>query len=258
MRSRPKLTEIRTGRDRGVSSRNDRARPPETTAALDRAAGGHGQASATGADTDAIEAVEVNGIAVFAEVTQTADSDDLDEARDAGDDTASGEHAMGERAAGSRAAREKPAVSAYGRALGLLGRREHSRRELKDKLAARGLEDAEIDAALVTLDDKGFQSDRRFADMLARSRIAQGHGPIRILAELRLRGIDAGTAQDALDEQDADWSALAGALCQRRFRGRAVDHAEKVRRANFLARRGFPAAIARAAANADNGDNDGE
>ena len=152
----------------------------------------------------------------------------------------------------------KASTTAYGRALGLLGRREHSRRELRDKLIARGIAGDEADVALSRLDDKGFQSDQRFAEMLARSRIAQGHGPIRILAELRLKGIDVHTAQAALDEQQADWPMLATDLCRRRFRGVAADHAERSKRANFLARRGFPAAIARSAVNAGCGDNDGE
>ncbi len=152
----------------------------------------------------------------------------------------------------------KASATAYGRALGLLGRREHSRRELRDKLIARGITDDEADAALTRLDDKGFQSDQRFAEMLARSRIAQGHGPIRILAELRLKGIDAHTAQIAIDQQHPDWQVLAADLCRRRFRGVAANHAERSKRANFLVRRGFPAAIARSAIDAGSGDNDGE
>ncbi len=167
-------------------------------------------------------------------------------------------HGCGDDIGASSSAAGKASASAYGRALGLLGRREHSRRELKDKLVARGIADDEADAALTKLGDKGFQSDQRFAEMLARSRIAQGHGPIRILAELRLKGIDADTAQSAIDGQGADWQALATDLCRRRFRGPAADHAARGKRAGFLARRGFPAAIARSAAKADAGDNDGE
>lgn len=165
---------------------------------------------------------------------------------------------MGEDIDASPSSGRKTAITAYGRALGLLGRREHSRRELRDKLIARGIADDEAEAALVQLDDKGFQSDQRFAEMLVRSRIAQGHGPIRILAELRLKGIDTGTAQSAIDDQSADWQALAIDLCRRRFRGSAADYTERSKRANFLARRGFPSAIARSAADAGTGDNDGE
>lgn len=139
-------------------------------------------------------------------------------------------------------------AGAYARALALLSRRERSCAELKSRLAARGMDAEEIDAALERLKQHGFQSDERFAELLARSRIAQGHGPIRILAELRQHGIDEAEARAAIETEGPDWSSLATQLCRRRFRGSAEDHAERVRRANFLARRGFPAAIARAVA----------
>lgn len=145
---------------------------------------------------------------------------------------------------------------AYARALSLLGRREHSRRELKQKLAARGAEVDEIDQALERLDERGFQSDFRFAEMLVRSRIAQGYGPIRVLTELRQHGLSEDLARRAIDAEAPDWLILASALCRRRFASRSADYAERVKRANFLARRGFPADIARAAAGMSTGGDD--
>lgn len=149
--------------------------------------------------------------------------------------------------AGLASATDEPdrSAAAYGRGLALLARREHSRRELRDKLLVRGLDEAAVDAAVDRLAERGFQSDSRFAQWLARSRIAQGHGPVRILAELRQYGVDPAEARLALDEQTPDWHALALDLCRRRFRAPAQDHGERVKRANFLARRGFPADIAR-------------
>lgn len=146
--------------------------------------------------------------------------------------------------------KQSPTPSAYTRALALLSRREHSQRELESKLAARGHDEAEIEAALARLSESGFQSEARFAELLARSRIAQGHGPIRILAELRQHGIADDQAQAALDTEAPDWPALAAELCRRRFRGPAGSHGERIRRANFLARRGFPGSIARNAVDA--------
>lgn len=140
----------------------------------------------------------------------------------------------------------KPLVrDAQTRALGLLARREHSRRELRRKLAIGGHDETEVDAALDRLSGSGLQSDERFAEVLVRSRIAQGHGPLRILAELRLHGLDDTQADLALDAAEPDWPALALDLCRRRFRGPAADQAERARRARFLAGRGFPPAITR-------------
>ena len=47
---------------------------------------------------------------------------------------------------GGRSRKERPEPSAYQRALGLLVRRDHSRRELSRKLRSRGVEPEEADA----------------------------------------------------------------------------------------------------------------
>jgi regulatory protein len=67
--------------------------------------------------------------------------------------------------------------SAYEKALGLLARREHSARELKNKLARRGFDADENAVALERLQSKDFQSNARFGEMLVRSRIESGYGP---------------------------------------------------------------------------------
>jgi len=53
-------------------------------------------------------------------------------------------------------------LPAYQQAMGLLVRREHSRRELKQKLRQRGKEADEIDTALESLSRQDFQNDARF------------------------------------------------------------------------------------------------
>jgi regulatory protein len=131
-------------------------------------------------------------------------------------------------------------LDAYRQALGLLVRREHSQRELKRKLGARGLEADEADAALEKLSGQGFQDDARFAEMLVRSRIGGGYGPLHIRAELGTHGIAADTVAAVLADAGPDWPALAAAALRRRFGANAPsDRAETVRRANFLQRRGF-------------------
>ena len=70
------------------------------------------------------------------------------------------------------------------RALGLLVRREHSRRELTRKLTARGVERDDAVAAVDKLEAAGWQDDSRFAESLVRSRATNGYGPVRIRAEL--------------------------------------------------------------------------
>jgi regulatory protein len=74
--------------------------------------------------------------------------------------------------------------------LGLLARREHSKRELVIKLRARNCPDKIITTVVEQLTEEGMQSETRFAESFVRSRIDRGVGPLRIRAELMERGVD--------------------------------------------------------------------
>jgi len=142
----------------------------------------------------------------------------------------------------ARRREEKNSVSAYDKALTLLARREHSARELKSKLARKGLDATESASALADLQAKDFQNDARFGEMLVRSRIAQGYGPRWIIAELKTHGIAEAKARALIDAADPDWPALIRELVRRRYGAKPENLAERVKRANFLLRRGFDAA----------------
>ena len=142
----------------------------------------------------------------------------------------------------ARRREEKNSVSAYDKALTLLARREHSARELKSKLARKGLDAAESASALADLQAKDFQNDARFGEMLVRSRIAQGYGPRWIIAELKTHGIAEAKARALIDAGNPDWPTLIRELVRRRYGAKPENLAERVKRANFLLRRGFDAA----------------
>ena len=148
---------------------------------------------------------------------------------------------------------DKPAPGdAYDRGLGLLGRREHSARELKAKLARKGHAKDEVASALGRLRDRSYQSDERFGISIARTRVAQGYGPARIRAELKSHGLADAAVSAAIAATDADWSTLAAAQLKRRFGAKpAPDHEERGRRAQFLLRRGFDPATVRAVTRAE-------
>ncbi|HEX5123504.1 MAG TPA: regulatory protein RecX [Rhodanobacteraceae bacterium] len=148
---------------------------------------------------------------------------------------------------------DKPASGeAYDKGLGLLGRREHSARELKTKLARKGHAKDEITSAIGRLRDKSYQSDERFGVSIARTRVAQGYGPARIRAELRSHGLADAAIVIAIAATDADWPALAAAQLKRRFGTKpAADREERGRRAQFLLRRGFDPATVRAVTRAE-------
>jgi regulatory protein len=146
--------------------------------------------------------------------------------------------------------RERAPATAMQRALGLLTRREHSRKELTRKLVSRGVDAAEVEAAVEKLAGAGWQDERRFAENLVRARASTGYGPLHIRAELSTHDLPADLRQEALDGFDGDWSEIAADLVRRRF-GRLVDARLRERKAvDFLIRRGFPTDVARAAGRA--------
>lgn len=130
------------------------------------------------------------------------------------------------------------------RALGLLVRREHSRKELVRKLTDRGVPEADAGLAVQRMTAEGWQDDRRFALSLARMRMNHGYGPIRIRAELGTHGLDEDTIATALEGLDAagegDWPAIARDLVRRRYGPALADDLPLRRKAaDFLIRRGF-------------------
>ncbi len=86
------------------------------------------------------------------------------------------------------------------KAVAFLASREHSRRELEQKLAQRGFSPEEIAPALGSLEKRGLQSDRRFAEQWVRSRAERmAEGPVKLAAGLQARGIEQSLAQEVTD-----------------------------------------------------------
>ena len=126
------------------------------------------------------------------------------------------------------------------RALGLLTRREHSRKELLRKREVRGVEAEAAQAAVGRLADAGWQDDARFAQSLVRSRSQAGYGPAWLRAELGTHGLQEAVILAALDEAEVDWTQVATALVRRRFGACGPLGLEPRRKAtDLLLRRGF-------------------
>lgn len=134
------------------------------------------------------------------------------------------------------------------RALALLVRREHSRKELARKLAERGIEAEAALSAVDRLTGDGWQSDARFAEMLVRTRVAHGQGPVRIRAELGTHGLDQEKIETALQGFEGSWTDAAREVARRRFGMalRSADVAQRRKVADFLYRRGFDGEAVRA------------
>ena len=125
-------------------------------------------------------------------------------------------------------------------AMNLLARREHSVRELRNKLKRRFSDEAVIDEQISRLTLERLQSDARFAESYARQRADKGYGPVRLREELRERGVTEAEVDVALEELKVDWRVLATRVMQKKFGlDAAVDIKEKARRARFMQYRGF-------------------
>lgn len=136
-------------------------------------------------------------------------------------------------------------------ALRALARREHSAAELKAKLARRG-HDADTAATVVgDLGERGWQSDSRYAEMLLRSRLRQGCGPLRIEHELEAAGVPRTEIRATLDAADVDWTVACVELHARRFGAPPGSAADWQKQYRFLAGRGFSPEQIRAALKGD-------
>ena len=132
-------------------------------------------------------------------------------------------------------------------AVSLLARREHSSRELRDKLRARSFSAEAVDAALATLREQDLQSDRRFAEACTRSLMERGYGSLRVAGELRERGVADDIAQGfESSAREGDLKRACEALRQK-TRARTLERTQMLR---FLNQRGYPGDVARRAVDA--------
>ncbi len=104
------------------------------------------------------------------------------------------------------------------KAIDLLARREHSRLELRQKLAQRGFPMEHLEPVLNHLTEDGLLNESRYAEMYACSRADKGYGPLRIASELRERGISQEQVDLALAALENDWLPKLRELHRKRFK----------------------------------------
>ena len=154
-----------------------------------------------------------------------------------------------------------------------LGRREHSQKELRDKLLAKACDADAIEALLLEFASEGYQSDERMTSAMIKEGIGKGYGHQRIWHDCKKRGlttlksardIDAwieqhadffsdllindiepspNPAQTDLSPQvvfEADWLLQAVQARVKKYgNDRPIDQKEKARQLRFLQYRGF-------------------
>ncbi len=126
------------------------------------------------------------------------------------------------------------------KALQLVARRPHFRRELEQKLSQRGFPAAEVESALAELERQGWLDDRAHANDLATGSMARkGFGPRRIRFELQRRGVDQELVEEVVGgifEDPETELAHARQLARRMASGSSAD---VDRLARHLDRKGY-------------------
>ncbi|MFA6051249.1 MAG: regulatory protein RecX [Methylobacter sp.] len=124
--------------------------------------------------------------------------------------------------------------------LRLLARREHSQKELLNKLALRGFDRDDALAVIAELTQQGWQNDLRYAESYARHRIQKGYGPVRVAYELRQNGIAAFDLEDCAREEAGGWMELLEQVYTRKYvHDPVLARSEWAKRSRFLMHRGF-------------------
>lgn len=125
-------------------------------------------------------------------------------------------------------------------AMNFLALREHSAKELKDKLARKYEQVELVEEAVKGLTEHNLQSDERFAQAFISMRQRQGKGPVIIKMELREKGVAAELIAQFVDDADSIWVELARDARCKKFRGaEPADHRERAKQMRFLHLRGF-------------------
>lgn len=131
------------------------------------------------------------------------------------------------------------AASLKKRALELLARREHTRRELARKLAVHAEDPASIEGVLDELEARGWLSESRVMEQLIHARRSR-FGARKIERDLRDRGVSEEAVAAAMPTVREGELEAARAVWRRKFGGRQPrTPAERARQARFLQGRGF-------------------
>lgn len=128
----------------------------------------------------------------------------------------------------------------FARGVRLLAMREHSIKEMTDKLSAKCENSSAIQAVIDDLLDKKYLSEQRFTESYIRSRENRGFGPIKIKAELKNKGVSSDLIQDHLQEGAARWFDSAQSQYQKKYADKPCsDYKSWTKRARFMQSRGF-------------------
>lgn len=138
-----------------------------------------------------------------------------------------------------------PSDKAYQYALRLLTGRDYTVAKIRHKLAAREVDEQDLEAVIFRLQREGWLDDTRYAERFAESALSSGrYYGVRLRLEMRRRGFSAEVVQETLAPLLAESNEISEvrSAAERRYPGFSYSEAgdrEKRRVVAFLQRRGF-------------------
>ena len=127
----------------------------------------------------------------------------------------------------------------YNKALDLLSRREHSSKEIREKLILRFDDIVIINSVITKLEENNLINDTRYAEAYVSSRKRKGFGPKKITFELLSKGVSESVANRIIDEEGG-WKRAAKLAFTKKFKnGLSSDVKNSLKQKSFLKNRGF-------------------
>jgi len=136
----------------------------------------------------------------------------------------------------------KPSLK--GRALRLLSQREHSRKELEQKLKPHEETPGELAEALDFLAAKDFINEKRVVESVVNRRSTK-LGAARVRQELMAKGLPADDIAEAVEAMRGTELERALVFWRKKFGAPPSDASERGKQVRFLVSRGFAAEVVR-------------
>ena len=127
----------------------------------------------------------------------------------------------------------------YNKALDIISRREHSEKEIREKLYKKFNDHKVSELVITSLIEKGLVNDHRFAEMYIIARKRKGFGPKKIAYELLAKGVSDDILSQALNEEGGWRIAALNAFNKKYKNGIADNFKEMNKQKIFLQNRGF-------------------
>lgn len=122
----------------------------------------------------------------------------------------------------------------------MLARREHSRREIYNKILKKGCAETIAAEVVRQLEAERLLSDDRFMESLVQARRKRGYGPLHIQKELQEKGVEPEAIALWLDVTSREWLEDIRRVQRKKFGGKLPkSYTERARQARFLQYRGF-------------------